>query len=244
MYRFQCGPCNLWGYGQRVTIKTSVHQLAAIIHVFETEPATDSCERFAMAFHDPAAVMCSAEYHQSEKLVQSTQNRVSWRRHLMHSGTFCPITGRNRAKDSWELVDHNFESRLRCSIKKFSLPHLWVLLFSPHITSIRTTCWNSGKRWNFSSSKFRRKFYCNCIAAIIIIEISGLTLNGHLVSTNNSAKTITTALVFLFQVPSCHSLVLMVFLRGQLLPSLYCDSLVPHLPHPSPHCHCGSYNII
>lgn len=42
---------------------------------------------------------------------------------------------------------------------------------------------------------------------------------------------------------SCHSLVLMVFLCGRLLLSLYCDSLVPHPPHLSPHCHCGSYSI-
>lgn len=65
----KCGSCNLWGHGQWVTIKRSVHQLlfTAIIHVFEIEPASDSWERLAVAFHGPAAVQCSAEYHQSVK---------------------------------------------------------------------------------------------------------------------------------------------------------------------------------
>lgn len=52
-----------------MTIRRSVHQLLfmEIIHVIETEPITDAWERLAMAFLDPAAVQCSAEYHQSVK---------------------------------------------------------------------------------------------------------------------------------------------------------------------------------
>lgn len=44
--------------------------------------------------------------------------------------------------------------------------------------------------------------------------------------------------------PSCRLLALTVFLRGRLLPGLYCDSHAPHLPRLFPHCHCGSYSII
>lgn len=37
------------------------------MHAFEFEPIADYWERLAMAFHDPAAVHCSVEYHQSVK---------------------------------------------------------------------------------------------------------------------------------------------------------------------------------
>lgn len=35
------------------------------------EPITESWVRLAMAFYDPAAVQCSAEYHQSVKSLSS-----------------------------------------------------------------------------------------------------------------------------------------------------------------------------
>lgn len=84
----KCGLCNLWGTWA-VSDKTSVHQLliTATIHLFETEPIADSWERLDMAFHDPAAVHCSAEYHQSVKSSSSQLNTGS------HEDVVCGATG-------------------------------------------------------------------------------------------------------------------------------------------------------
>lgn len=136
------------GHGQWVTIKTISPSALTLSNDTCTWnwAVADYWDRLAYTCHDPAVVQCSAEYNQSMDSSCTVVNRVSWGGRLVHAGTSCPITGRNHVKDSRELADHGFVSRLWFGLKNIT-PQSVISSVSTFLKSIGQPVRKAPMKW-------------------------------------------------------------------------------------------------